>query len=385
MVVVFPEILAFGAGAVAGFLLWRIMLHRQPPGLPVAAPASEAPAADRRFEELIDLLEVGVVLVDRRGYVTSMNAAARTLFGVDDRATGRALIEIAPSIALDRYAAEAIAGDAAGGRVDLAAGSEQRRLSVVAGPLREGGAMIVLSDLTRVVALESIRRDFVSNVSHELRTPLSSIKLMLETILDAEGDDEASRMFLPKVLHEVNRMVALVRDLLELARTESGELHLQRDRIDIRELAHAALGDFVTRARSQGLALHPEPGEPVWVEADRDRLTQIFVNLLENAIRHTPRGGTVSFRVRSQAGMALVAVVDTGVGIPFKDISHIFERFYVVDRSRAREVGGTGLGLSIVKQLAEAHGGYVSVESELGRGSSFTFAIPLAGTLSTEP
>lgn len=373
-----PEILTFGAGLLAGIALLRIASRTRASDLPIAPlrPAAPVPQIADRFEELIDVLDIGVVLVDRRGYITSLNGAALALIGADERASGRALIEVVPSIPMDHHVAQALDGKISRGRIDLVVEGETRRLSVVASPLGTGGAMLVASDITRVLALESIRRDFVSNVSHELRTPLSSIKLMAETILAEPGDEEAAGIFLPKILHEINRMVALVQDLLELARTEAGELHLRRAVLDIRALVNGIFGEFDQRARAQGVVLHSDPGDPLLVDGDRDRLVQIFVNLLENAIRHTARGGSVSVSARREGNMALVSIVDTGVGIPFNDLGHVFERFYVVDRSRAREVGGTGLGLSIVKQLSEAHGGYVSVESVLGHGATFTCAIP---------
>ena len=334
---------------------------------------------DRRFEELIECLDVGVVSIDRRSHVISLNAAAVQMFGVDPkRSIGRAFIELVPSIVIDRALADAIRGTGTKTTIELSSGAVPRRLAVAVAPV-EGGVLLVASDQTRVTALESIRRDFVSNVSHELRTPLASIRLMVETVLASADDADAQRIFLPKIMEEVNRMIALVRDLLDIARAESGQIQLRKEQLDLTVLANEVLMRFAQRAQVLGIVLHPaDPTDRLIVDADRDRLTQVFVNLIDNALRHTPRGGSIRLSGGRAGSMAKLAVIDSGDGIPYKDLPHIFERFYVVDRSRAREVGGTGLGLSIVKELAEAHGGTVAVESELGRGATFILELPLA-------
>jgi signal transduction histidine kinase len=222
-----------------------------------------------------------------------------------------------------------------------------------------------------------VRREFISNVSHELRTPLSSIKLMVETVMLSDGDVEAGSMFLPKVLHEVDRMVQLVEDLLQLAHSESGRLALRRDWFDLSAFAGSTLHMFAQRAQALDVTLVLDAPAPLQVHADRNRLTQVFVNLLDNALRHTPAGGSVTLSVSHDDGEAVFVVRDTGIGIPYTDLPHIFERFYVVERSRAREISGTGLGLSITKQLLEAHGGSISAESDLGAGATFTGRIPV--------
>jgi signal transduction histidine kinase len=214
-------------------------------------------------------------------------------------------------------------------------------------------------------------------VSHELRTPLSSIKLMVETVLLSEGEPEAGAMFLPKVVREVDRMVQLVEDLLQVAHSESGRLALRREWFDLTAFAASIVNMFAQRAGTLEIGLELEGESSLQVQADRNRLTQVFVNLLDNALRHTHAGGSVTIVIRRENKDAIFAVRDTGVGIPYNDLPHIFERFYVVERSRAREISGTGLGLSIAKQLLEAHGGTIGVESDLGTGSTFTCRIPI--------
>lgn len=173
-------------------------------------------------------------------------------------------------------------------------------------------------------------------------------------------------------------MIRLVEDLLELARSESGSVPLRRERFDLGEVATSTVNSFAQRADALGIELELDAPEPVTVDADRGGLTQVAVNLLDNALRHTPSGGTVEVAVRRERGDAVLCVSDTGVGIPFADLPRVFERFYVVDRSRSREHGGTGLGLAIAKHLVESHGGTLVAESVYGRGATFTMRIPSA-------
>ena len=170
-------------------------------------------------------------------------------------------------------------------------------------------------------------------------------------------------------------MIALVEDLLDLARSESGRLRLRTEELDLTSVASNILRTFEARAARLGVGLEISGG-PTRLDGDADRLAQVIVNLVDNALRHTPAGGKVSVDVAPVEGAATMTVRDTGVGIPFGDLPHVFERFYVVDRSRSRESAGTGLGLSIVKQIVEAHGGTISADSELGSGATFTCIFP---------
>jgi len=336
-------------------------------------------APDSRFEQLLVSLTVGIMIVDAREQIESMNAAAATIFEVGSRPVlGRAIIEVVPSFELDRRVREALSGRPSRGRISLTNAAGTRVLTVATLPL-DGlrGALIVASDETRLYELEQTRRDFVSSVSHELRTPLSSINLMIETILANDGDEEALDLFLPRIKNEVDRMVNLVEDLLDLARAESGTLRLRRETIDLGSFARRILATFEPRAAQIGVTLGCT-GEALELDGDPDRLAQVLVNLIDNALRHTPANGRVDVIVAAQERAATLVVRDTGVGIPFNDLPHIFERFYVVDRSRAREAAGTGLGLSIVKQIVEAHGGSISADSEFGRGAVFTCVFPMS-------
>ncbi len=340
--------------------------------------ASGAPA-DSRFEQLLRSLTVGIVTVDGRGHIDSLNAAAGTIFELGSRPVlGRAIIEAVPSFELDRRVREALAGNPSRGRVSLSRANETRVLTVATLPLDgSDGVLVIAADETRLHELEATRRDFISNVSHELRTPLSSIKLMIETILDTEAEGQAVEMFLPRVKQEVERMVGLVEDLLDITRAEAGRLRLRREAVDLSSVARNIVETFEARAAQNGVELRFS-GDGALIDGDSDRLAQVLVNLIDNALRNTHAGGSVSIGVRPRDGGVALAVRDTGVGIPYNDLPHVFERFYVVDRSRTRESTGTGLGLSIVKGIVEAHGGTVGAESELGVGTTFTCDFPAA-------
>jgi two-component system phosphate regulon sensor histidine kinase PhoR len=375
------EWVAAALGAAAGGLAARGFGRRRARD-DAEMPRANGPAdalPDSRFEQLLRSLTVGILTLDGRGRLDSINAAAGAIFEIGARpALGRALIEVVPSFELDRRAREALEGQPSRGRISLNSQAGSRVLTVTTLPLDGSpGALVIASDETRLFELEQTRRDFISSVSHELRTPLSSINLMIETILENDGDEEALDLFLPRIKREVDRMVQLVQDLLELARAESGLLRLRREDVDLASVGTNILRTFEPRAAQLGIGLRFE-GQETRINGDADRLAQVFVNLIDNALRHTAAGGQVVVSVFASGGTASLVVRDSGVGIPYNDLPHVFERFYVVDRSRARESTGTGLGLSIVKQIVEAHGGTVGADSEFGLGATFTCAFPAA-------
>ena len=369
------------AAAVGGFVGYRLAHRASTVEAVTAPPRTTQPQGepDRRFEQLVQSITVGIVILDRRGYITSLNAAAGAMFEIGSRpAIGRAIIELIPSFDLDRRVRDALAGHPSRGTITLSGGEGDRRLTIATLPIDgDDGVIVIAADETRVHALEQTRRDFVSNVSHELRTPLSSMKLMIETLVDRSEDAEARALFLPLVEEELERMVRLVEDLLEVARAESGRLRLRRSSVDLYAVTSATVRTFAQRGSGAGVNVRLS-GEPSIVDGDEHRLGQVVANLLDNALRHTPSGGNVDVSVTSRGGQVYLRVHDTGEGIPYRDLPHVFERFYVVDRSRAREIAGTGLGLAIVKQIVEAHGGVASAESELGAGSTFTCTFPQA-------
>jgi two-component system phosphate regulon sensor histidine kinase PhoR len=261
----------------------------------------------------------------------------------------------------------------------------ERTLEVYVAPLEAPhgalwGSVTVLHDLTPLRHLENVRRDFVANVSHELRTPVASIRAMAETLLSgASQDPELGPRFLTRIVQHTERLTFLLDDLLELARIESGQRELRKKPLDVREALAQAVEKLEPRSDAKHQLVRCEVSPELAVAADPEGLQQVLVNLLDNAIKYTPEEGTIQVSAQRENGLVKISVADTGIGIPRRDLRRIFERFYRVDKARSRELGGTGLGLSIVKHIVEAHGGWVAVESELGRGSCFTVFLPAEG------
>ncbi len=372
-------------GACVGVVVTFVLLRRSRlvavPARPSDAPEA-APAAFDPFARIVQALPVGVVVLDGASRVQYANAAAGTIFGFDPaRATGTHLIQAIPNVALETRVAEALRGQASIAPLTFTLAQTARTFRISVYPLRADGephrVVLFADDQTDLVRLDRARKDFLSNVSHELRTPLASIKLMLETVIASPGE-EAVGLFAPQALAQVDRLAALVAQLLDQARVESGNLQLALREVDLETIAAPIVASFEHQAANAQVALDLLPQRPVRLEADPDRLAQVFVNLIDNALRHTPSGGRVAAELDVEGGDALIRIRDTGSGIPYRDLPRIFERFYVVDRSRARERGGAGLGLAIVKGIVDAHGGAISAESALGRGTTITIRLPIA-------
>ena len=239
------------------------------------------------------------------------------------------------------------------------------------------GSILVFHDVTEVKRFESMRSDFVANVSHELRTPLTAIRGYVETLLQAPPHNpQDSRQFLEIIDRHSERLSRLTEDLLILSDLESGKIQLAIQPVEIAQLIQRVLEIFWDRAAKQGVALieRIEPALPK-VSGDADRLQQLLINLIDNAIKYTPAGGEVTIEATrlvrpDQPSQVEVAVSDTGAGIPEHDLPRLTERFYRVDKARSRELGGTGLGLAIVKHIVQAHKGELKIESAVGKGTT---------------
>ncbi len=321
----------------------------------------------------------GVLLVDENGDVQLLNLAAEKLFGIrSEQALGQSFVQVVRHHQLVELWEKALEM----GEEQVAAyefGPHQIFLQVIAIPFEvtlEGNVLLVLQDLTRLRRLETVRRDFLSNISHELRTPLASMRALVETLLEgALEDPPAARRFLGRMETEVDSLTQMVQELLELTRIESGRVPLQLEKIAPERLLQSATERLQLQAERAGLSVKVEyPAELPPVLADPQRLEQVLVNLLHNAIKFTPPGGEVRLAAEVQDDDILFSVADTGVGIPADDLPRIFERFYKTDR--ARSGGGTGLGLAIARHLVQAHGGQIWGESVEGAGSTFYFRIP---------
>ncbi len=242
------------------------------------------------------------------------------------------------------------------------------------------GVWLVLEDVSELRRLQRIRAEFIDNLSHELRTPLTTISLLAETAgHDAESASPRLRDRIAKIEVETGHLIQMVNELLDLSKIESGTAALLLDDVDMVGVAQATTERLRPFAERQGLRLALElPDHVTPVRGDEDRLGQVLVNLLHNAVKFSPNGGEIVVGVREDDGEVVVWVRDPGIGVPRADIARIFERFYKVDRARVRGRGGTGLGLSIARHVVEMHGGRIWVESEEGEGSTFSFAVPVA-------
>ena len=323
---------------------------------------------------LVESMVEGVIAADARGRVTTANPAARLLLGYDGDEPLPDLRELFRARPARELVDSALGGGAEDARtIEM----DDRTVLATARGVPAGGAVLVLHDVTELRKLEAVRRDFVANVSHELRTPLTSICGYAETLLTDRPDDATTRRFLETILSNGRRMQRLVDDLLDLSRIESGRWQPVAVALDPAAAARevwASLGDR-TGARPVEFAIDSAL-DAFELIADPDALRQILTNLLDNSLRHTPAGGTITCRIRREDGGVAVSVGDTGTGIARDHLPRIFERFYRADASRSRDAGGTGLGLAIVKHLVEGHGGRVSAESERGQGTTVTCWFP---------
>lgn len=323
----------------------------------------------------------GVIVTEPGGRVLLLNPAARELLDIQPEKTeGSRLIELVSDHEIHRLVTQC-QGEQTRQQGEVAILQPRRHLSAIATPLEESsarGVLLTLHDLTRIRQVETSQKEFVSNVSHELRNPMASIKVIVETLESgALAEPEIAADFLGRMRRDVDRINNLVNDLLELSRMESGQFVIAPEPGPLLPLALAVKGQFQETAAAKGVELTVSAPEDLpLLMADGDNLSQVLVNLVENALKFTPPQGQVSITARALPDWVEVQVKDSGVGVAAQHLPHLFERFYKVDRSRRD--GGTGLGLAIVKQSVEAHGGRITADSREGEGCTFTFTIPRA-------
>jgi two-component system phosphate regulon sensor histidine kinase PhoR len=335
-----------------------------------------------KLTAVLDTMADGVVVLEAGSEVSLINRAAERLLDVRaEDAVGNRLVEVVRDHEIQQAVQQSLeTGQIWQIEVELL--PSRAFLSAIATPLGEldgsadaASVLLTLHDLTRMMQVETTRKEFVSNVSHELRNPLASIKAMVETIEDGAIDERSVAMdFLRRINRDVDRMNGIVNDLLELSHLESGYVPMHLVPVHLGPLVEEVVEDFQRSVADKNLVLVSEIPETLsTVTGETGRLRQVLVNLIENAIRYTSEG-QITVSVSDEDQFQRVKVIDTGVGMPREHLAHVFERFYKVERSRRDD--GTGLGLAIVKHIVQAHGGDVSVESEEGVGSTFEFTIP---------
>jgi len=353
---------------------------------------AEATREKERLRAVLDGMVEGVLVVDDHHRIVLANDRVAAFYDVRQPLQGRSVLAALRDADLDELLGAAQrTDDPVEGTLEVAH-PKHRTLRVQAArfpaaPAPRLGSVAVLHDVTALARLDTMRRDFVANASHELRTPLAAIRGFTEMLL---GDgpppsEEQRRSYLEVIDRHAKRLGTLVDDLLELSRIEGGELPLELQPVDVGALVAGLLRDCEARLREKDLDAAAEGG-PAVAWGNPQAVWQILSNLLDNAIKYTEAGGRIRIRSAEDARRVHVAVEDNGTGIPERDLARIFERFYRVDRARSRALGGTGLGLSIVKHLVQSQGGEITVESELGRGSTFRFSLPrAAGRLPVRP
>jgi two-component system, OmpR family, phosphate regulon sensor histidine kinase PhoR len=331
---------------------------------------------------VLDSMVEGVIALDRQGLVLLMNPSARRILDLgEEPVAGHSLLEVIRSRGLSDLVevCRTLKPNEQCTREVALQLPVHRVLEVNAMPLPDTrGIVLVFHDISELRRLEQVRAEFVANVSHELRTPLTAIKGYLETLLDETPAEPAMhRRFLEVAHAQADRLSRLINDLSRLSDIETGKVVLYSRSVGLREFVKDLFAIFENEAGKRGITLKNEVPADVMVWADRDRLSQILVNLVDNAMKYTPNGGTVTFQAcERRQGFTGLQVIDTGQGIPPSDISRITERFYRVDKARSRDQGGTGLGLAIVKHLVQLHGGSLRIESVVGKGTTVEIELP---------
>jgi two-component system phosphate regulon sensor histidine kinase PhoR len=339
-----------------------------------------AEQASHDTDYLTELLTAGVVRLKDDLTVEFANGAAHVMLERKPGSmAGRSALEAFVDARIEGIARTAMESGSANGEVTVRS-SSGATVTVRARRSPVSGVWLVLEDVSELRRLQRIRAEFIDNLSHELRTPLTTISLLAETAArDAESASPKLRDRIAKIEVETGHLTQMVNELLDLSRIESGTVRLMLDDVDLVKVARSTAERLRMFAERQGLQIDLDAPERVSpVRGDEDRLGQVLVNLLHNAVKFSPDGGRIVVGVSEQPGEIRVWVRDPGIGVPRGDLARIFERFYKVDRARVRGRGGTGLGLSIARHVVESHGGRIWVESDEGSGSTFIFTVPLA-------
>lgn len=340
------------------------------------------------MESVLANMTGGIIMIDSSGNIALLNRVAEKIMHVSsDQIQGKSYQVLKRNYELLKFVEEGITRQEFLREERTIYNPEERILQLDAVPMFEDddsykGLLVHLQDVTEIRRLEKMRSEFVANVSHELKTPIAAVKGFAETLLaGGVADKETERSFLQIILDEGERLNRLIGDILELSKIESKRAPLEYAPVHLKDLFDNIIEMLGTSAAKKHISLKHYIPEHLFMEGDEDRLRQIFVNLLSNAISYTLEGGKVRIDCEitgtPDEEKIAITVNDTGIGIPKKDLPRIFERFYRVDKARSRSSGGTGLGLSIVKHLVELHQGTIRVESKIGEGSSFILEFPI--------
>lgn len=341
----------------------------------------EAVSAEKaKLSTVLNNMVDGVILTDKEGIISTANLTAGRLFGFEDKdVSGKPIIEVVSEHEVDAVLKRSLqTGKEQSAQFE--SGVTRRFLRVIAAPVIDGKAneiLFLFQDLSELRNLQTMRKELVGNISHELRTPITGIKAMVETLRDGALDDkEAAKDFLARIESEVDRLAQTVSELTELSRIETGKAELKLEPFDLNILVNDVIEQLKPLAERQQVTISANLANNLpEVLADRDRIRQTTINLVHNAVKFNKVGGNVKLSTRFENNAVIVDISDTGIGISKDDLPHVFERFYKADK--ARSIGGSGLGLAIAKHTIQAHNGRIWVASEQGRGSTFSFSLPL--------
>ncbi|WP_141430704.1 cell wall metabolism sensor histidine kinase WalK [Bacillus sp. 03113] len=340
----------------------------------------------RKLSTVLSYMTDGVIATDRKGRLILINEPAAKMLDVS-----RETVLSYPLVKLlgieDQYTFEKLLGERESVILDYSTHSKHYILRANFSVIQKetgfvNGLIAVLHDITEQEKIDMERREFVANVSHELRTPLTTMRSYLEALADgAWKEEEIAPKFLEVTQNETERMIRLVNDLLQLSKLDSRDYELNKDWVDFNKFYHQIIDRFEFTKGKNVTFQRKLPKHAVFVEIDVDKLTQVLDNIISNALKYSPEGGRITFKVMEQNDQIIVSVSDEGVGIPKKNIDMIFERFYRVDKARTRKLGGTGLGLAIAKEMVEAHEGSIWASSKEGKGTTISFSLPFARSI----
>ncbi|MEK4537765.1 MULTISPECIES: two-component system histidine kinase PnpS [Peribacillus] len=337
-----------------------------------------------RLETLVENIGSGVLLIDSKGYTTLINREFKKSFGVN---SATFLFQVFYSVIKDQEVISIIeeifrTEKTIKRQVKIPLAIERKHFEIYGAPIigthdEWKGILLIFHDITELKRLEQMRKDFVANVSHELRTPITSIKGFSETLLDgALKDEKTLKHFLSIILKESDRLQELIQELLNLSKMEQQEFVLKTGDVDITNVLGDIQEMLIGKLKEKEVSLEIKASsEPVFIEGESDRIKQVFINLITNALTYTPNGGWVTVNVTENEQTVDIIVQDSGIGIEEKELPRIFERFYRIDKARSRDSGGTGIGLAIVKHIIEVHKGKIKVESTPGSGTTFTVTL----------
>jgi len=336
----------------------------------------------RRAEMVLSEMADGIVVVDADGCIALLNRAAEDFFGVmASRVVGMKIenADLHPELA--RMAFNCVSENKILASEIRLPGLTQRVLEIRAAPFSEvehgASALLLIHDLTEVRRHEKNQKEFVSNVSHELRTPITAVRVTAEALLSgAKNDAELVDRFLNNILSESDRLSALIDDLMEIAKRDSGIIRTEKSDVKLAGIIDRACLTIKPQAQQKGVTVTVSVPEGLVGYGDGAQLVQLVQNLIDNAVKYTPEGGSIEVTAAPSGESVSISVRDTGIGIPHGEIDRIFERFYRVDKARSRRLGGTGLGLAIVKDIVDAHSGTIAVDTQLGKGSRFIVTLP---------